>query len=52
MNPATSAKIYWLILKTFANERKIPIIPSSMIDDDSISDFQAKVCHFINFFSQ
>ena len=27
VNPSTSAKTYWSILKTFANGRKVPVIP-------------------------
>ena len=27
VNPITSAKTHWSILKTFANGRKVPVIP-------------------------
>ena len=38
VNPSTSAKTYWLILKTFANGRKVSLIPSLLINNKFISD--------------
>ena len=32
-NPLLQAKIYWSILKTFYNDKKIPLIPPLLIDD-------------------
>ena len=49
---ASSAKIYWSILKTFANGKNVPIVPSLLIHGDFNSDFQAKAYHFNKFFSQ
>ena len=32
-NPLLHAKTYWSILKTFYNEKKIPLVPSLLVDD-------------------
>ena len=34
VNPSTSAKTYWSILKTFANGRKVPVIPPLLINNE------------------
>ena len=49
---ASSAKIYWSILKTFANGKNVPIVPPLLIHGDFNSDFQAKAYNFNKFFSQ
>ena len=33
-NPCTSSKTYWSILKTFANGKKVPIIPPILVNDN------------------
>ena len=37
VNPSTRAKTYWSILKTFANGRKVPVIPQLLINNEFIS---------------
>ena len=32
-NPLLQAKTYWSILKTFYNDKEIPLIPPLLIDD-------------------
>ena len=46
----TNVKTYWSLLKTFYNGKKLPIIPSLLIDNKVISDFEVKINHFNNFF--
>ena len=36
-NPCTSTKTYWSILKTFANGRKVPVIPLILIKNEFFS---------------
>ena len=45
----TKAKTYWSLLKTFYNGKKVPII-SLLIDNNILSDFEAKANHFNNVF--
>ena len=42
VNPSISAKIYWSILKTFANGSKVPVIPPLLINNEFISNFKTK----------
>ena len=51
-NPLLQAKTYWSILKTFYNDKKIPLIPPLLIDDLFITDTQAKANIFNNFFAE
>ena len=51
-NPLLQAKTYWSILKTFYNDKKIPLIPPLLIDDTFITDTQAKANIFNNFFAE
>ena len=44
------AKTYWSILKTFYNDKKIPIIPPLLIDDKFVTDIQTKANIFNKFF--
>ena len=41
-DPMTNAKTYWSLLKTFYNGEKVPIIPQLLINNEIISDFEAK----------
>ena len=52
VNPNTIVKTYWSILKTFANGRKVPLIPPLLINDEFISYFKSKVNYFSWFFNQ
>ena len=35
-------KHYWSIFKTFANSRKVPVIPPLLINNEFISNFKTK----------
>ena len=49
-NPLLQAKAYWSILKTFYNEKKIPLIPPLLVNDKFVTDIKTKVCIFNKFF--
>ena len=51
-NPSTSSKTYWLILKTFANGKKIPIIPPILVNDKFVTNFLEKTNLFNESFSK
>ena len=40
---STSPKTYWSILKTFLNNKKIPVIPPIVHDKKYITDFKQKL---------
>ena len=42
MDPTTSAKTYWSILKRCLNDKKIPCIPRLFHDNKFITDFKEK----------
>ena len=50
-NPLLQAKTYWSILKTFYNDKKIPLILPLLIDDKFVTDTQAKANIFNKFFA-
>ena len=50
-NPKTSSKTYWSILKTFYNGKKVPLIPSLVINNKLEPDFKRKSDHFNKFFA-
>ena len=52
VNPSTSAKTYWSILKTFANGRNVPVIPPLLINNEFVSNFKTKSNYFNKFFNQ
>ena len=52
VSPSTSAKTYWSILKTFANGRKVLVIPPLLINNEFISNFKSKANYFNIFFNQ
>ena len=45
-NPLLQAKTYRSILKTFYNDKKIPIISPLLIDDELVTDIQTKTYIF------
>ena len=47
----SQAKTFWSILKTFSNNKKIPLIPSILIDDRFVTDIQSKGNIFNKFFA-
>ena len=51
-NPLLQAKTYWSILKSFYNEKKIPIIPPLLVDNKFVTDIQMKANIFNNFFAE
>ena len=51
-NPLLQAKTYWSILKTFYNDKKIPLIPPLLIEGKFITDIQTKANIFNNFFAE
>ena len=51
-NPLSQAKTYWTILKTFYNEKKIPLIPPLLVDDKFVTDIKTKACIFNKFFAE
>ena len=51
-NPLLQAKTYWSILKSFYNEKKIPIIPHLLVDNKFVTDIQMKANIFNNFFAE
>ena len=50
-DPHTSAKLYWSILKTLYNGKKIPLIPPILISNKLVSNFKEKAKHFNDFFA-
>ena len=51
LDPKTSQKSYWSILKTFLNNKKIPCIPPLLRQDKFVTDFEEKANIFNNFFA-
>ena len=43
VNPLSSPKTYWSILKTFLNNKKIPCIPPFLHENKFVTDFKEKV---------
>ena len=50
--PLLQAKTYWTILKTFYNEKKIPIIPPLLIDDNFCNWYPNEGKHFQYVFAE
>ena len=50
-NPLSQAKTYWSILKTFYNDKNIPLIPPLLIDDKFVTDIKIKANVFNKFFA-
>ena len=51
-NPLLQTKTYWSILKTFYNDKKIPIIPPLLVNDKFVTDIQMKANLFKFFADQ
>ena len=51
-NPLLQTKTYWSILKTFYNEKKIPLIPPLLVKDRFVTDAKTKANIFNNFFAE
>ena len=52
MNPMTSLKTYWSILKALLNHKKIPCIPPSLQNNKYVTDFKKKAELFNLFFAK
>ena len=50
-NPLLQTKTYWSIIKTFYNDKKIPIIPPLLVNDEFVTDIQMKANIFNKFFA-
>ena len=51
-DPKTSNKTYWSILKTFVNDRKIPIIPPLLVNNQLVTDVLTKSTLFNTYFAE
>ena len=51
-NPLLQVKTYWSILKTFYNDKKIPLIPPVLIDNKFVTDIRTKANIFNTFFAE
>ena len=51
-NPLLQAKTYWSILKTFYNDKKIPLIPPLLVDDKHVTDIKKKANIFNEYFTE
>ena len=51
MNPLTSTKIYWSILKSFHDNKKIFYIPQLLNQNRYVTKYKGKVKLFNNFFA-
>ena len=52
MDPMTSAKTYWSILKSLLNNKKIPCIPPLFHQSKHVTDFKKKAELFNYFFAK
>ena len=52
MDPTTSAKTYWSILKMLLNNNKIPCIHPSFYQEKYVTDFKKKAELFNSFFAK
>ena len=50
-DPKTSSKAYWSILKSFFGDKKIPVIPPILSNNQYVTDFKAKADLFNIYFS-
>ena len=52
LDPSTSPKTYWSVLKTFLNNKKIPVLPPIFHDNKFITDVKQKAEIFNSHFSK
>ena len=50
-DPTLNRKVYWSILKSFTNWKKVPIIPPLLTNDHFVTDFNEKANYFNDFFA-
>ena len=51
-NTPKSSKAYWPLLKTFLRNKKIPVIPPLIHENQFITDFKEKALLLNSFFSK
>ena len=51
-HPLLQVKTYWSILKTFYNEKIIPLIPPLLVDNNFVTDIQTKANIFNTLFAE
>ena len=51
-DPKTAPKTYWVILITFANASKIPLIPPVLVNNEFVTDFLVNANLFNDFFKE
>ena len=52
MEPSTSPKTYWSVLKSFRNNKKIPCIPPIFHENRFVTNFKEKAELFHSFFAK
>ena len=52
MDPTISPKLYWSVLETFLNNKKMPCIPPIYHKNSYINDFKEKAQIFNDFFAK
>ena len=52
MDPMTSAKTYWAVLKSLLNKKKVPSIPPLFHQNKYVTDFKKKAELFNRFFAK
>ena len=52
MEPSTSRKTYWSVLKSFHNNKKIPCIPPMFWENRFVTNFKEKAELFHSFFAK
>ena len=52
MIPKLRQKKYWSITKTFANGKKVPVIPPILVNNKLLTNFNDKASIFNDFFSK
>ena len=50
-NPLLQEKTYWSILKIFYSDKKIPLIPSLLVDHTFVTDMRTKANIFNEYFA-
>ena len=51
-NPLLQAKTYWSVLKTFYNDKKIPLIPPLLVDNKHVTEIKTKANIFNEYFAE
>ena len=51
-DPKTSSKAYWSILKSFFIDKKLPVIPPLLVNNEIVSDFKVKANLFNDYFAR